>query len=205
MSAYAQVVKLVDTPDLGSGAARCEGSSPFLGNYGKRYSMPPKTSSALTLVFDQSKTFILLVNRRDVPMWVLPGGGVDCGETPQNAAEREVKEESCLSVTIEKHAAHYSPLNKLTTETHLFIGTANDGALESTDESCDVAFFRLEEFPVNTFYIHRNWIEEVMKSEETVKRPLHEVTYFNVLKYFIKNPLTFLRYLCSWLGFPLNS
>jgi hypothetical protein len=26
------VVKLVDTPDLGSGAARCEGSSPFLGN-----------------------------------------------------------------------------------------------------------------------------------------------------------------------------
>ena len=25
----ADVVKLVDTPDLGSGAARCEGSSPF--------------------------------------------------------------------------------------------------------------------------------------------------------------------------------
>lgn len=32
LSTYAQVVKLVDTPDLGSGAARCEGSSPFLGN-----------------------------------------------------------------------------------------------------------------------------------------------------------------------------
>ena len=28
---YAQMVKLADTPDLGSGAARCEGSSPFLG------------------------------------------------------------------------------------------------------------------------------------------------------------------------------
>jgi hypothetical protein len=27
------VVKLADTPDLGSGAARCEGSSPFLGNF----------------------------------------------------------------------------------------------------------------------------------------------------------------------------
>lgn len=27
--AYAGMVKLVDTPDLGSGAARCEGSSPF--------------------------------------------------------------------------------------------------------------------------------------------------------------------------------
>ncbi len=27
----AQVAKLVDAPDLGSGAARCGGSSPFLG------------------------------------------------------------------------------------------------------------------------------------------------------------------------------
>ena len=27
----AQVVKLVDTPDLGSGAAKCVGSSPILG------------------------------------------------------------------------------------------------------------------------------------------------------------------------------
>ena len=29
---HAQVVKLVDTPDLGSGAVRCVGSSPILGN-----------------------------------------------------------------------------------------------------------------------------------------------------------------------------
>ena len=32
MSLNAQVVKLVDTPDLGSGAVRCVGSSPILGN-----------------------------------------------------------------------------------------------------------------------------------------------------------------------------
>lgn len=30
----AQVVKLADTPDLGSGTARCVGSSPILGKYG---------------------------------------------------------------------------------------------------------------------------------------------------------------------------
>lgn len=30
-SCLAQVVKLVDTPDLGSGAVRCVGSSPILG------------------------------------------------------------------------------------------------------------------------------------------------------------------------------
>lgn len=31
ISSDAQVVKLVDTPDLGSGAERCVGSSPILG------------------------------------------------------------------------------------------------------------------------------------------------------------------------------
>ena len=33
MVSNAQVVKLVDTPDLGSGAARYVGSSPILGNH----------------------------------------------------------------------------------------------------------------------------------------------------------------------------
>ena len=33
----AGMVKLVDTPDLGSGAARCEGSSPFTRTYNKSY------------------------------------------------------------------------------------------------------------------------------------------------------------------------
>ena len=34
----AQVVKLVDTPDLGSGAVRCVGSSPILGTLPKMFS-----------------------------------------------------------------------------------------------------------------------------------------------------------------------
>ena len=36
--ATAQMVKLVDTPDLGSGAVRCVGSSPILGNTLKKMS-----------------------------------------------------------------------------------------------------------------------------------------------------------------------
>ncbi len=33
----AQMVELVDTPDLGSGAARCVGSSPILGNTPEKF------------------------------------------------------------------------------------------------------------------------------------------------------------------------
>jgi hypothetical protein len=36
----AQVAKLVDAPDLGSGAERCGGSSPFLGTIKQRQGFP---------------------------------------------------------------------------------------------------------------------------------------------------------------------
>ncbi len=35
----AQMVELVDTPDLGSGAARCGGSSPLLGTLSTLFSL----------------------------------------------------------------------------------------------------------------------------------------------------------------------
>lgn len=37
---------------------------------------------------------LLLVKRRDVPVWVFPGGGIEKGETPERAVVREVFEES---------------------------------------------------------------------------------------------------------------
>ena len=40
----AQVVKLVDTPDLGSGAVRCVGSSPILGTLPNVFSETSKWS-----------------------------------------------------------------------------------------------------------------------------------------------------------------
>lgn len=161
-------------------------------------------SAALTLVFDSSKTFILLVKRCDVPVWVLPGGGIDPGETPKEAAAREVFEESGLKVGPLTAVAHFQPINRLSQETWLFSGISEDGILTNTDESNDAAFFRVSELPESLFYIHRQWIHEVLEAKDLVARPLHEITYGNVLKYFLKNPLTFLRYFLSWLGFPLN-
>lgn len=46
IASSAQVVKLVDTPDLGSGAARCGGSSPLLGIPCSFYLSHPFSSSS---------------------------------------------------------------------------------------------------------------------------------------------------------------
>ena len=43
---------------------------------------------------------ILLIKRRDNELWALPGGGHDVGETIEQTAVREVKEETGLDVEV---------------------------------------------------------------------------------------------------------
>jgi len=45
---------------------------------------------AFGLVFGRSLNEILLVKRRDVPVWVVPGGGIEKNETPEDAVVREI-------------------------------------------------------------------------------------------------------------------
>ena len=45
------------------------------------------------ILFNEERTEVLLVKRRDLPVWVLPGGGLDAGETPLDGVKREVEEE----------------------------------------------------------------------------------------------------------------
>lgn len=55
--------------------------------------------SASAIVTDEQGR-ILLVKRRDNTLWALPGGGHDIGETIEQTAIREVKEETGLDVEI---------------------------------------------------------------------------------------------------------
>lgn len=55
--------------------------------------------SASAIVTDEHGR-ILLVKRRDNTLWALPGGGHDIGETIEQTAVREVKEETGLDVAV---------------------------------------------------------------------------------------------------------
>ena len=42
-----------------------------------------KKKAVYGIVWKDNKSSVLLVQRRDLPVWVLPGGGLDEGETPE--------------------------------------------------------------------------------------------------------------------------
>ena len=63
---------------------------------------------AAVVVLQDGKIALLERNRRGTRYFVFPGGGIDKGETPEQAAAREADEELGLQVTIVRLVAEVS-------------------------------------------------------------------------------------------------
>lgn len=152
--------------------------------------------AAIALVMDNERKKVLLVQRADFDVWVLPGGGIDPGEASEAAAVREVWEESGFQIRIERKLAEYSPINRLAQVTHIYEGRVIGGEATVSDESRQVAFFGLDQMPAKLFPVHRDWILELVNANEhPVKRPLTEVNYPRLLWHILSHPISIPRYL----------
>lgn len=139
-------------------------------------------------------------------MWVLPGGGIDPGELPQNAATREALEETGLQVSITRKVALYTPINRLSNETHVYECIAIKGKPSLGDETLDIGYFALNNLPHPFFFIHHDWLNDALRNAPfLITEKLHKITYFRLLSYFFRHPLQVLRFALSRLGLPLNS
>ncbi len=75
------------------------------------YRNPVPTVDLIIEIFsdDNQKKGIVLISRKNPPHgWALPGGFVDYGESLENAAVREAKEETSLDVELTRQFHSYS-------------------------------------------------------------------------------------------------
>lgn len=121
----------------------------------------PVPAACVVLVDDRHR--ILLVKRRVAPkagMWCLPGGFVECGETPEQAATRELQEETGLrgrintliGVTTSDGTLYKSILIVA------YLVTCFSGSAMAGDDASDVRFYDKGNLPDVAFESHKSFI-----------------------------------------------
>jgi 8-oxo-dGTP diphosphatase len=106
---------------------------------------------------------IVLIERQNPPSgWALPGGFVDYGETLEQAAVREAKEETSLDIALVRQFHAYSDPGRDPrghTITTVFIATAV-GMPRAHDDARAVAILRPEEVRVPLAFDHRKILDD---------------------------------------------
>ena len=108
---------------------------------------------------------ILLVQREDFQVWVLPGGEVEEGESLAEAAIRETFEETGLEVVLTNLVGLYSrPTGPLGgSHSAVFRAEVTGGALQAQpEEVLDLGFFAPQNLPAPMFWWHDQPIKDAL-------------------------------------------
>lgn len=128
----------------------------------------PVPASTAVLFDDEGRILLVLRNREPgAGEWSLPGGFVENGESPEDAAKRELEEETGLSA--------YGPsLIDIIYQESVFYGTCLliigysfegfTGDITPGDDASDAKFFPIDELPQLAFESHRTILMKTVSS-----------------------------------------
>lgn len=106
---------------------------------------------------------IILIKRKNPPEgWALPGGFVDYGESLEQAAIREAKEETGLNIKLIRQFHTYSDPDRdprFHTISTVFIATAK-GKAKAGDDAKEIGIFKKEELPDNIVFDHKKILDD---------------------------------------------
>jgi ADP-ribose pyrophosphatase YjhB (NUDIX family) len=111
---------------------------------------------------------IVLIKRKNPPHgWALPGGFVDYGESLEEAAVREAKEETDLDVKLTEQFHTYSDPER--DPRHHSISTVyiakTKGIPQAKDDAIEIGFFNEFSLPGEIAFDHRSILKDYFKSK----------------------------------------
>ncbi len=163
-----------------------------------------KAQSVAGAIFSPDRSQILLIKRRDIPVWVLPGGGIEPRETPEEAVVREILEETGFTVKVDRLVGDYLPVNRLSKRTHLFDCSILKGEAVLTEETRGIRFFPLQNLPPLP-PPYSEWIQDSKKRLPPIQKRLVSVNYWALFKNLIVHPILVVRFLLARIGWRINS
>ena len=117
---------------------------------------------------------IVLIERKFPPYgWAIPGGFVDIGESLEQAAAREAKEETTLVVTLMRLLGVYSdPRRDIRghTVSAVYVVEAS-GEPTAQDDAKNVGVFDLDDLPAELAFDHARILDDYRRLRETGELP----------------------------------
>ena len=169
------------------------------------YILCQMVKSVSCVIFNRSKGSVLLIKRRDIPVWVLPGGGIEPGESPEAAALREAEEETGLKLTLARHIASYQPINRLTKPTNLYECEVIAGTPKTGSETREIGFFSLDNLPKRLVPFYKTWIDDaLLDKKEELTKTIEKTSYFTFFHYLFTHPLLVFQFLLTRVGLHFN-
>jgi ADP-ribose pyrophosphatase YjhB (NUDIX family) len=136
---------------------------PHCGKPVERYRNPFPTVDIIIEIDDR----IILIRRKNPPYgWALPGGFVDYGESLEQAAIREAKEETSLDVQLTSLLGAYSEPNRdprQHTISTVFRAKAQ-GIPKAGDDAKDIGLFSKDNLPENLAFDHSLILKDYFKN-----------------------------------------
>jgi len=109
------------------------------------------------IIIEREGGGVVLIKRKNPPFgWALPGGFVDYGETLEQAAVREAKEETCLEVTSIRQFHAYSAPDRDPrghTISMVFIARSS-GEPRAADDAQEIGIFQADQLPQPLAFDH---------------------------------------------------
>jgi ADP-ribose pyrophosphatase YjhB (NUDIX family) len=110
----------------------------------------------------ESKGIVLIKRRNPPPGWAIPGGFVDYGESLEEAAVREAKEETNLDVKLVRQLHTYSDPKR--DPRHHSISTVYvakaKGTPQARDDALEIGVFTPSKLPHEMAFDHRSILED---------------------------------------------
>lgn len=135
---------------------------------------PIKTPLLTVDIIIRYQEGIVLVERKNLPFgWALPGGFVEVGESLEDAAIREAKEETSLDIKlIEQFHAYSDPRRDLRfhTATVVFLADGN-GIMRGKDDAKRADVFSEAAMPSDMAFDHKEIMSDYFNYIKSGKRP----------------------------------
>lgn len=126
--------------------------------YTYKYPHPAVTADCIVFACQNEKTQVLLIKRGSEPckdMWALPGGFMNIDETAEEAAIRELKEETGIDVKEVTQVGAYSKVDRDPRERVITIAfyTVIDNPVKAVgqDDAKQAEWFTLDNLPTLAF------------------------------------------------------